>query len=98
MSLNKYLGGLNIEGHSQQVPQQIHLLKQFCKIKRIKNIMEIGFNAGHSSEIFLEYNNHLSPDAALRASVSRFNSLITAASASGFTPFSTRLVRIVRVR
>ena len=46
----------------------------------------------------LEYNNHLSPDAALRASVSRFNSLITAASASGFTPFSTRLVRIVRVR
>ena len=56
MSLNKYLEGLNIEGHSQQVPQQIHLLKQFCKIKRIKNIMEIGFNAGHSSEIFLEYN------------------------------------------
>ena len=42
----------NIEGHSQQIIAQTNDLKHL--ISGAKNILEIGFNAGHSSEIFLE--------------------------------------------
>jgi predicted O-methyltransferase YrrM len=42
----------NIEGHSQQLGSQTNDLKEI--VRNAKNILEIGFNAGHSSEIFLE--------------------------------------------
>jgi predicted O-methyltransferase YrrM len=42
----------NIEGHSQQVSEQIDDLKKI--VQTAKNVLEIGFNAGHSSEIFLQ--------------------------------------------
>ena len=44
-----------IEGFSQQVPEQVADLIELTKERPI-NMMEIGFNAGHSAEIFL-YNN-----------------------------------------
>jgi predicted O-methyltransferase YrrM len=39
------------EGHSQIFPVQVLSLYNLCKGS--KNIMEIGFNAGHSCEVFL---------------------------------------------
>jgi len=47
-----------IEGHSQQVPPQIEDLILLTNKPNI-NVMEIGFNAGHSAEIFLENNKDL---------------------------------------
>ena len=43
------------EGYSQQVPQQVADLIHLTSKPNIK-IMEIGFNAGHSAEIFLKNN------------------------------------------
>ncbi len=40
-----------LEGYSQQIPYQTELLKNFAK--SAKTILEIGFNGGHSAEIFL---------------------------------------------
>jgi predicted O-methyltransferase YrrM len=42
----------NIEGHSQQLVRQTGDLKEI--VKHAKNVLEIGFNAGHSSETFLQ--------------------------------------------
>jgi predicted O-methyltransferase YrrM len=42
----------NIEGHSQQIHAQTRDLIEM--VRDAKNVLEIGFNAGHSSEIFLE--------------------------------------------
>jgi len=47
----------NIEGYSQQVPDQVKALNYLSQQTQIKNILEIGFNAGHSSEIFLNAKN-----------------------------------------
>lgn len=44
------------EGYSQQVPEQVFDLIQLTSNPNIK-IMEIGFNAGHSAEIFLKNNS-----------------------------------------
>jgi len=45
--------GLEInEGFCEQVPQQLVDLKEITRFK--KDILEIGFNAGHSSQLFLE--------------------------------------------
>lgn len=57
MSLNDYLLNRNIninylEGFSQQIPEQTKDLISLCK--DCKLIIEIGFNAGHSSETFLK--------------------------------------------
>jgi predicted O-methyltransferase YrrM len=41
------------EGYSQQVAAQVKDLAQLCGQRNLK-IMEIGFNAGHSAEIFLK--------------------------------------------
>jgi predicted O-methyltransferase YrrM len=63
MELSKYLDAMHVEvgeGYSQQVPEQVADLIQITKGRKI-NMMEIGFNAGHSAEIFL-YNN---PDLIL---------------------------------
>jgi predicted O-methyltransferase YrrM len=57
MSLDQYLQSKNtqiVEGYSQQIPQQIIDLIAISKYS--KNAMEIGFNAGHSAEVFLSNN------------------------------------------
>jgi len=58
-SLDEYLKQFDIErfeGYSAQVEQQVELLKKLASNNNIKNILEIGFNAGHSAEIFLSSN------------------------------------------
>jgi predicted O-methyltransferase YrrM len=47
-----------IEGHSQEISQQTLDLISLTNKPNI-NIMEIGFNAGHSAEIFLKNNESL---------------------------------------
>jgi len=54
MNLSQYLNIHNIhdfEGHSQQIPDQIELLNELSS--NATSILEIGFNVGHSSELFL---------------------------------------------
>ena len=51
-------GFKDFEGYSQQVPQQIQDLIALTNKPDIK-VMEIGFNAGHSAEIFLQNNKTL---------------------------------------
>ena len=58
-SLNEYFKNNNIiptEGYSQQVPGQIAFLKRMVSSPSIKRVMEIGFNGGHSAELFLSSN------------------------------------------
>lgn len=58
MTITKFLnarGFHEFEGYSQQIPQQIRDLMILTNRPNIK-IMEIGFNAGHSAEIFLHSN------------------------------------------
>ena len=43
-----------VEGHCQQVKGQVEVLKRYAEDPTITNIMEIGFNCGHSAEIFLK--------------------------------------------
>jgi len=47
------------EGYSQQIPDQVDdlILLSLNTDKETFNIMEIGFNAGHSAEIFLHHHN-----------------------------------------
>lgn len=55
MNITRYLtsfGYNTYEGYCQQIPQQVNDLIQLTK--HSKTIMEIGFNAGHSAEIFLD--------------------------------------------
>ena len=42
----------NFEGFSQQVEEQTTFLKNIANNPSIKYVMEIGFNGGHSSELF----------------------------------------------
>ena len=61
MSLSCFLnskGFYNFEGYSQQIPQQVEDLIKLTNKPNI-NVMEIGFNAGHSAEIFLRNNENL---------------------------------------
>jgi hypothetical protein len=54
MSITTFLnnrGFYSFEGYSQQVPQQV---KDLITNKPNLNMMEIGFNAGHSAEVFLK--------------------------------------------
>jgi len=55
----KERGFINFEGYSAQNNDEVELLKKLLNEKTIKNILEIGFNAGHSSEIFLESRNDI---------------------------------------
>ena len=60
MTLSEFLEskGVNIvEGYSQQVPQQVIDLIELTKDSL--SIMEIGFNGGHSAELFLENNKNV---------------------------------------
>ena len=48
----------NFEGYSQQVSQQVEDLILLTNKPNL-HVMEIGFNAGHSSEVFLQNNKDL---------------------------------------
>jgi predicted O-methyltransferase YrrM len=61
ISINNFLNnkGFNsFEGHCQEILQQVQDLILLTNKQNI-NIMQIGFNAGHSAEIFLKNNNNL---------------------------------------
>jgi predicted O-methyltransferase YrrM len=61
MTITSFLntkGFHSFEGYSQQVPQQVNDLISLTSKPNI-NVMEIGFNAGHSAEIFLHHNKEL---------------------------------------
>ncbi len=61
MSITTFLnnkGFYSFEGYSQQVPQQVEDLITLTNKPNLK-MMEIGFNAGHSAEVFLQNNNEL---------------------------------------
>lgn len=52
--------GFNVlEGYSEQVPKQVERLKELIKKDNIKSVMEIGFNAGHSAQLFLSTNPNI---------------------------------------
>ena len=44
------------EGYTEQVPEQVQILKDLVNNDKIINVLEIGMNAGHSSCLFLENN------------------------------------------
>ena len=61
-TLNEYYKNLNIhtfEGHSQECKPETEFLKNIVDNPDIINIMEIGFNAGHSAETFLSSNKNI---------------------------------------
>ena len=61
MSITYFLnnrGFYSFEGYSQQVPQQVKDLISLTNKPNL-NVMEIGFNAGHSAEVFLQNNKEL---------------------------------------
>jgi len=61
MSITSFLnnrGFYSFEGYSQQVPEQVKDLVNLSNKPNI-NVMEIGFNAGHSAEVFLQNNKCL---------------------------------------
>lgn len=63
MSITTFLrnrGFNSFEGHCQKVKQQVIDLINITKLanKTNVNIMEIGFNAGHSAEVFLKNNKN----------------------------------------
>ena len=47
------------EGYSQQIKEQVEFLKNIVNDESINNVMEIGFNAGHSAELFLSSNKNI---------------------------------------
>ena len=62
-SLDTYLASSGLggfEGHSQQVPAQTALLTKYTSNPNVKNVFEIGFNAGHSCDTFLNSNDNIS--------------------------------------
>lgn len=59
MSIRYYLNKKNItdyEGNSGDIPEQTAKLQELCSNIEYKNIMEIGFNAGHSANTFLSHS------------------------------------------
>lgn len=61
MSITSFLnnrGFFWFEGYSQQAPEQVKDLVNLSNKPNI-NVMEIGFNAGHSAEVFLQNNKCL---------------------------------------
>ncbi len=58
-SLDQYLsenGSIIVEGYSQQNVKQVETLSKLASLPEVSRIMEIGFNAGHSAEVFLQAN------------------------------------------
>ena len=63
MSLNKFLKERNcniIEGYSRSCYKETIMLQVLASNNNIKNILEIGFNAGHSADTFLGINSNAS--------------------------------------
>jgi predicted O-methyltransferase YrrM len=61
MTITSFLyskGFTTFEGHSQQIREQVIDLIRLTNKPNI-NVMEIGFNAGHSAEVFLHNNRSL---------------------------------------
>ena len=61
MSITTYInnkGFYSFEGYSQQIQQQVEDLISLTNKPNL-NVMEIGFNAGNSAEIFLQNNKEL---------------------------------------
>lgn len=61
MTLNNYLKEKNcniIEGYSRSCYKETIILQVLASDSKIKNILEIGFNAGHSADTFLTYNSN----------------------------------------
>jgi len=60
-SFLKNRGFNSFEGYSQEVPQQVSDLISIINSinKPVINVMEIGFNAGHSAEVFLRNNKRV---------------------------------------
>ena len=59
MTLDEYLDPRRMEpseGHIGQVPEQKRDLTRYVTQPEVRKILEIGFNAGHSSELFLREN------------------------------------------
>ena len=50
---------MNMDGYSTQIQGQVDFLKNIVQDDNVKNVMEIGFNAGHSSELFLQTNPNI---------------------------------------
>lgn len=74
MSLSAYLQKNNVsdyEGNSGDLSKQTERLQQLCSNIEYKNILEIGFNAGHSAHTFLSSSlaNVVSFDLNVRESV-----------------------------
>ena len=60
MSINQFLKERNcniIEGYSRSCYKETILLQVLVSDSKFKNILEIGFNAGHSADTFLTYNS-----------------------------------------
>lgn len=66
-TLNDFFSDINIywyggnEGHTQQVKEETDFLNR--KSLNAKQVLEVGFNGGHSSETFLSSNNHVKVDS-----------------------------------
>jgi predicted O-methyltransferase YrrM len=61
MSLINYLKEKNCnisEGYSRSCYNEVIVLQLLCFGDNIKNILEIGFNAGHSADLFLNTNTN----------------------------------------
>jgi predicted O-methyltransferase YrrM len=65
-SICQFLEARNIkirQGYITQVlvhaKQIVDHLKSICDIEQIKNVLEVGFLAGHSAELFLKLNDHV---------------------------------------
>jgi len=53
---NNFVNGNYVEGNISDCPQKMNKIKEILLNKKdVKHIMEIGFNMGDSSELFLEY-------------------------------------------
>ena len=58
-SLQEFLnlrGFYHFEGYSEQNPSQVNDLIRLTTGNNIRHVMEIGFNAGHSANVFLQNN------------------------------------------
>ena len=45
-----------VEEHANQL---VSHLKSICDVEQVKNVLEVGFLAGHSAELFLKLNDHI---------------------------------------
>lgn len=60
--LEQFLDSLNYtmcEGFCGEVSQQQEELRKLVRDKSVKTVLEIGFNGGHSSELFLDTNKNV---------------------------------------